>query len=115
MLLKYTSSEILVGKLREIMAKKGSDMPFVTNDDIARIEPTKQIYDGDKFLLQHKISEREFEIIRMIAEGLNSDEIATKLFLSEHTVNTHRKKILEKLHLKSTAELVSFMHKNMLL
>jgi len=41
-------------------------------------------------------SKRELEIIRMIESGLNSKEIAEKLFLSVHTVNTHRTNILEK-------------------
>jgi DNA-binding CsgD family transcriptional regulator len=41
-------------------------------------------------------SEREFEIIRLIGSGMDSDQIAEKLFLSVHTVNTHRRNILEK-------------------
>jgi DNA-binding NarL/FixJ family response regulator len=42
------------------------------------------------------LSFREFEIIRLIESGLSSKEIADKLFLSIHTVNTHRSNILEK-------------------
>jgi hypothetical protein len=42
------------------------------------------------------LSYREFEIIRLIEAGLSSKEIADKLFLSIHTVNTHRSNILEK-------------------
>ena len=42
------------------------------------------------------LSYREFEIIRLIAAGLGSKEIADKLFLSVHTVNTHRSNILGK-------------------
>ena len=42
------------------------------------------------------LSYREFEIIRLIEAGLSSKEIADKLFLSVHTVNTHRSNILEK-------------------
>ena len=41
-------------------------------------------------------SERELEILKLIESGLSSKEIATKLFLSVHTVNTHRTNILEK-------------------
>lgn len=52
----------------------------------------------DKELLNkgNIFSEREFEIIRLIGSGMNSDQIAEKLFLSVHTVNTHRRNILEK-------------------
>jgi hypothetical protein len=42
------------------------------------------------------LSYREFEILRLIEAGLSSKEIADKLFLSIHTVNTHRSNILEK-------------------
>jgi DNA-binding CsgD family transcriptional regulator len=41
-------------------------------------------------------SDREFEIIKLVQEGLDSEKIAEKLFLSRHTVNTHRKNILNK-------------------
>jgi hypothetical protein len=42
------------------------------------------------------ISYREYEIIRLVESGLSSKEIAEKLFLSVHTVNTHRRNVLEK-------------------
>jgi DNA-binding CsgD family transcriptional regulator len=41
-------------------------------------------------------TEREFEIIRLIHNGLDTDQISEKLFLSKHTVQTHRKNILTK-------------------
>jgi len=41
-------------------------------------------------------SDREFEIIRLIESGLSSEQVAEKLFLSVHTVNTHRRNILKK-------------------
>ena len=51
-------------------------------------------------------SAREFEIIRLIWSGLSSEEIAEKLFLSVHTVNTHRRNILEKSGKESILELI---------
>jgi DNA-binding NarL/FixJ family response regulator len=58
------------------------------------------------------ISEREGEIIRLIAEGHSNKEIADKLFLSPHTVNTHRKNIMNKLGVNNTAGLVVYAIKN---
>ena len=49
---------------------------------------------------------REKEILRYIVEGKASHEIANNLFISIHTVNTHRKNILEKSNTKSATELV---------
>ena len=51
-------------------------------------------------------SSREFEIISLIESGLGSEEIAQKLFLSVHTVNTHRRNILEKSGKTSISELI---------
>ncbi|HWY37642.1 MAG TPA: response regulator transcription factor, partial [Bacteroidia bacterium] len=49
------------------------------------------------------VSEREIEIIKHIALGLSNKQIADKLCLSLHTVNTHRKNIMQKLRVNNTA------------
>jgi DNA-binding NarL/FixJ family response regulator len=54
------------------------------------------------------LSERENEIIVLIAEGLTNAQIAEQLFLSNHTVNTHRKNIMSKLGVKNTAGIVMY-------
>ena len=54
------------------------------------------------------ISERENEIIILISEGLTNEQIAVQLFLSKHTVNTHRKNIMAKLGVKNTAGIVMY-------
>jgi len=60
------------------------------------------------------ISEREMEIIRYVSEGLSNQEIADKIFLSVHTVNTHRKNIMSKLGINNTAGLVMYAVRNQL-
>jgi DNA-binding NarL/FixJ family response regulator len=57
---------------------------------------------------EKQLTPREIEIIRYIADGLTNNEIANKLFLSPVTIDTHRKNILAKLHLKNTATLVKY-------
>lgn len=54
------------------------------------------------------LSKREIEIITHISQGLNSHEIADKLFISPFTVIKHRKNILKKLNMKNFAEVVRF-------
>lgn len=54
----------------------------------------------------NELSEREIEIIKFLADGCNSKTIAETLFLSEHTVKTHRRNIMHKLHVKTSAELI---------
>lgn len=57
--------------------------------------------------LKNILSVREKEIIRKIAEGKSLNEIADLLFVSPHTVNTHKKNILRKSHCKNTTELIA--------
>ena len=58
------------------------------------------------------LSGREREVLQLIAEGKTNKEVATKLNLSVYTVDSHRGKIMEKLNLHSTGELVRFAIKN---
>ncbi len=60
------------------------------------------------------ISDRELEVIRFIAEGYTNGEIADRLFLSLHTVNTHRKNIMQKLGVNNTAAIVMYAVKTKL-
>lgn len=55
-----------------------------------------------------KLSEREIEVLQLIAEGLANKQIADKLFISTHTVMTHRKHIKSKLKINNTASLVMY-------
>lgn len=54
------------------------------------------------------LSKRELEIVKLIAEGHGSKYIADKLFISFHTVNTHRQKMIEKTSSRNTGGLVQF-------
>jgi len=60
------------------------------------------------------LSQREKEIIRLIVQGKTSKEIARQLFISKNTVDTHRRNILDKTGLKSTAELINYAHQHKL-
>ena len=58
------------------------------------------------------LSPREIEIITLIASEYSGKEISEKLFISSHTVETHRKNIMKKLHIKSTVGLAKYAFKN---
>jgi len=57
-------------------------------------------------------SQRELEIINLVATGLNSEQIAEKLFISANTVNTHRKNIIDKSGKHSVSELIFELKEN---
>ncbi len=54
------------------------------------------------------LSDRETDVLRLVAQGLANKEIADALGLSEHTVKTHLQNILEKLHLRSRAHAAAY-------
>jgi len=66
--------------------------------------------DQEKESLVSKLSSREFEVLTLIAEGLTFQEIAQKLDVSPKTVSTYRTRMLEKLHLKTSAQLMQFAY-----
>ncbi len=54
------------------------------------------------------LTTREREVLKLIAEGKSNKEIGNLLFISVHTAERHRANIMEKLHLKKTADLVKY-------
>lgn len=83
--------------------------PFIVNSKLIDcrtgyiITPVDTIYDGKPLL-----SEREVEILKLVDGGYLSKEIAEMLSISVHTVNTHRQRILEKLHVGTSIEAIRF-------
>jgi DNA-binding NarL/FixJ family response regulator len=65
--------------------------------------------------LHSVLSEREFQIFCKLAEGVSVTEIAQKLFLSVKTVSTYRTRILEKMGMKTNADITTYAIKNSLL
>lgn len=71
--------------------------------------------DEEMLMMGNIFSDREFEIIKMIQEGHDSEQIAEKLFLSKHTINTHRKNILNKTGKDRISDLIFDLHERGLL
>lgn len=65
-------------------------------------------FDYDSF----DLSDKEFEIIKLVSEGLNNKEIAAAVYLSEGTVRNYISTILEKLKLRDRTQLACFYYKN---
>lgn len=65
--------------------------------------------DGNSDKPRHeKLSDREFQVMRRLAAGKTVQEIANELMLSPKTISTYRARVLEKLELKSNAELIHY-------
>jgi two-component system invasion response regulator UvrY len=64
--------------------------------------------------LHEKLSDREYQILRMIASGKSVGEIAAELFLSPKTISTYCSRILNKMGMKNNAELIHYAIQNRL-
>ena len=70
--------------------------------------------DSDK-LLHESLSDREFQVMRMMASGKTVKEIANELSLSVKTISTYRARILDKMNLRTNAELIHYAIQNQLI
>jgi DNA-binding NarL/FixJ family response regulator len=62
----------------------------------------------DGFLMRHSLTRRELEVLELIVRAKSNKEIADQLFISDQTVSVHRKNLMRKLKVSSTAALVRF-------
>lgn len=98
-LLKNAKLPILLQAIREVHAGKtyyDSDLPFEEENSTANIKK------------KDKLTKRQNEILELIGQSLNSKQIAAKLFISEHTVEAHRKNMIKKLNLKGRDALLKY-------
>jgi DNA-binding NarL/FixJ family response regulator len=80
--------------------------------ELMRLGLTDNIPKEEIFTEFNQITEREIDIIRLIANELSSVEIAEKLFIAPKTVETHRHNILRKLGVKNTVGIIKYAIKN---
>jgi DNA-binding NarL/FixJ family response regulator len=69
----------------------------------------------DEFLMLHNLTRRELEILTLIAKAKTTKEIADQLFISDQTVSVHRKNLMRKLNISTSAGLMKFVVDNDLL
>ncbi len=101
---KDTGKEELLKALERVSGGEKYVSTVISNNLLTHLsDPSIQSQEAER-----PLSPREIEIVKLIAEGLTNKEIAGRLFLSTVTVDTHRKNILAKLHLKNTASLVKY-------
>ncbi len=72
----------------------------------------KMAFQNNKQLLLNQLTNREFEILQKICNGLTSKEIADELFISLKTVETHRTNLFQKAAVRNAAELIVWAVKN---
>ena len=107
-LLKTTAAEHLVAAIRVVAAGDALLSPSVTRkliEEFVRRSPAHV-----KTLASGILTDRELEVLKLVARGLSNAEIAGRLFLSEATVKTHVGRVLSKLELRDRAQVVVFAY-----
>ncbi len=104
LLKNYSSDELL-----QVISKLNSEL-FQTSKGVLTADTPNEF--SSPFSMISQLSPKEKEIIKHVAKGLSSKEIAEALFISVHTVETHRRNLLKKLKLNNTASLVGFAYEN---
>jgi DNA-binding NarL/FixJ family response regulator len=108
-LLKTAPPEDLVTAVRVVARGEALLSPSITRRVIQEI--TRRQRRVPRSLDLDRLTQRELEVLRLVAEGLSNAEIAATLYLSEATVKTHTSNILAKLGLRDRVQAVIFAYK----
>jgi two-component system invasion response regulator UvrY len=99
-LTKQKAPEVLLTAIRKVV----SGGKYI-NESLAE----KVVFGFESEKLPHEtLSNREYQVVRMIASGKTMQEIGKELFLSVRTVSTYRARILEKMNMNSNAEIIRY-------
>lgn len=105
-LLKDAAEQELAGAVRAVAARKTYFSPAISRmlaEDFTRLMQRRGVQDSYDLL-----TEREREVLQLLAEGKSNKEAAALLELSPYTIETHRNNLMQKLNLHNTAELVLY-------
>jgi DNA-binding NarL/FixJ family response regulator len=105
-LLKDAPAEDLVEAIRVVAAGEALLAPSVTRRLLDRVASRLPPAHDDTIPALSELTERELEVLKLVARGLSNAEIAEKLVVSETTVKTHVSRILGKLDLRDRVQVV---------
>ena len=101
-LIKRSAASELLTAIREVMRGRSYVTPLVTEGLVESLIQT----DGHKS--PHELTPRQREVLQLLAEGRSMKEVASLLKLTPRTVAFHKYRMMEQLHVKSTAELIQY-------
>ncbi|HEY4328196.1 MAG TPA: response regulator transcription factor [Phycisphaerae bacterium] len=107
-MLKSASVDQLACAIRTVMTGQTYFSPEIADlipDELLRGKPVKRVLPGQEI---KELTPREREVLKWVAEGKSSKEIATALFVTTKTIVWHRQSIMDKLDLRTVAELTKY-------
>lgn len=93
-------------EFQKAILKAVSGKKYLTDTIINQL--ATNLGNGVDTALHEKLSDREFQVFKSLAEGKSIKDISEELFLSSKTISTYRTRILEKMNMKSNADIVKY-------
>src|SRR5438093_6282277 len=107
-LLKEIPIEEVSDAIRSVWAGQSRISPSMASKLLTEFAAISKATEERPQMPAPRLTEREMEVLKLVAQGLNNRDIAKKLYISENTVKNHIRNILEKLHLHSRMEAVVY-------
>jgi DNA-binding NarL/FixJ family response regulator len=114
-LLKEISIEEVANAIRSVAQGQSLISPSMASKLLSEFATMVKRVDEKQQLPTPRLTDREMEVLKLVAKGHNNRDIAKELFISENTVKNHIRNILEKLHLHSRMEAVVYAVREKLL
>jgi len=115
----YLLKEVAIGEVadavRAVAAGHSLVSPSMASKLFTEFNALAQRADDRQRALSPRLTERELEVLKLVAKGLSNREIGNELYIAENTVKNHVRNILEKLHLHTRMEAVVFAMREKLL
>jgi len=114
-LLKEISIEEVAHAIRSVMSGQSLITPSMASKLLTEFTNLAKKADERQSVPTPRLTDRELEVLKLVAQGMSNREIAGELYISENTVKNHVRNILEKLHLHSRMEAVVYAVREKLL
>jgi two-component system NarL family response regulator len=114
-LLKEISIEEVATAIHAVMGGQSLISPSMASKLLSEFTNLAKKVDERQAVPTPRLTDRELEVLKLVAQGLTNREIASELFISDNTVKNHVRNILEKLHLHSRMEAVVYAVREKLL
>lgn len=107
-LLKSMEPEELIKEVKDLVNGEVALTKSLAGKILAEFTKICEIRKPSRNHVQYNLTEREEEVLKLVAQGITNKEIAQSLQISENTVKNHLYNIMEKLHLKNRVQIAAF-------
>lgn len=111
-IVKDADSDVLIQGIREVYSGVSYVYPTMVEGDASQLSMIRSVERTDQEQPKSQLTKREYEILTLIADGLNNKEIANTLFISEKTVKNHVSNIFKKIKVNDRTQAAIYAYRN---